>query len=189
MLAQTLRPIGAALDPDRIRRAAGDIQPPDTAQLVRSLHAVPDRLDDMIDDAGQAIRDAVQQLPDRLPDQLADRLPITRRRRGPGKGQLALMLGGLFAIGLAGWLAFRLRAQAIARAEEARLEQADLDRAADEGMTEIAPLGGEGVRPVPVPMDRTDDEPGDEPGAMPADHAYDDLLVRPTVGMGLSPDR
>ena len=60
-------------------------------------------------------------------------------------------------------------------------------------MTGIAPLGAEGVRPVPVPLDRSADEPGeangDEPAAVPADRSYDDLLVRPTVGMGLTPDR
>ncbi len=154
MLAEAIRPIGAALDPERIRRAAGDIQPPDTQQLVRSLQKVPDRLDEVFGEAGTAIREALQQLPDRLPDQVidrlpepvADRLPI-EQRRGPGKAQLAFLVGGLVAIGVAGWLAFRLRSQAALRAEEARLEQAALDRAADEGMDGTTVLGAEASPP------------------------------------------
>jgi len=95
MLAEAIRPIGAALDPERIRRAAGDIQPPDTQQLVRSLQKVPDRLDEVFGEAGTAIREALQQLPDRLPDQVIDRLPdpvadrLPIERRGPGKAQVA----------------------------------------------------------------------------------------------------
>jgi hypothetical protein len=150
MLAQTLRPIGAALDPDRVRRAAADIQPPDPRQLARTLSVVPDRLDDVISDAGDTIREAAQH----LPVSLAVARP---RRRGPGAAQIVLVLGGLVAIGVAAILAFRLRAQALARAEErgredGRLEEAALDRATDEGMVETVPaLGAEGVHTVPVP--------------------------------------
>jgi hypothetical protein len=179
MLAQTLRPIGAALDPDRVRRAAADIQPPDPRQLARALSVVPDRLDDVISDAGDAIREAAQHLPVSL--------PVARpRRRGPGAAQIALVLGGLVAIGVAAVLAFRLRAQAVAQAEEARLEEAALERAAGEGMDGTIPaLGAEGVQPVPVPMDRP---AGDHTGT-PDNRAFDDIVARPTVGMGLGADR
>jgi hypothetical protein len=178
MLAQTLRPIGAALDPDRVRRAAADIQPPDPRQLARTLSVVPDRLDDVISDAGDAIREAAQHLPVSL--------PVARpRRRGPGADRVVLVLAGLVAIGVAAILALRLRAQAQARVEEARLEEAALDRATDEGMVGTVPaLGAEGVHTVPVPMGRAADDPD-----TPDDRAFDDIVTRPTVGMGLGTDR
>ena len=194
MLAQALRPIGAALDPDRIRRAAADTQPPDPQRLARTLGTVPDRLDEMIGDAGDALREAAQHLPVQL--------PIARpRRRGPGATRIFLVLGGLVAIGVAALVAFRLRDRALARAEEARLEETALDRAADEGMDGTTPvLGAEGVRPVAVPMgDAPDDLVGHAPddladtahgpGRTPVDRAFDDVVARPTVGLGSATDR
>ena len=185
MLAQALRPIGAALDPDRIRRAAADTQPPDPQRLARTLGTVPDRLDEMIGDAGDALREAAQHLPVQL--------PIARpRRRGPGATRIFLVLGGLVAIGVAALVAFRLRDRALARAEEARLEETALDRAADEGM--------DGTTPVAVPMgDAPDDLVGHAPddladtahgpGRTPVDRAFDDVVARPTVGLGSATDR
>ncbi|MEW6225271.1 MAG: hypothetical protein AB1627_11655 [Chloroflexota bacterium] len=200
MLAQALRPIGAALDPDRIRRAAADTQPPDPRQLARTLGTVPDRLDDMIGDATDALREAAQHLPVGI--------PVARpRRRGPGAARIAVVLGGFVAIGAAALaaalVAIRLRARSLARAEEARLEEAALDRAAGEGMDGTVPaLGAEGVRPVAVPMGHAPDEvvgtaqdPADlsgtalAPAGSPVDRAFDDVVVRPTVGIGSSADR
>ena len=124
--SSTFRLADAGIDPKAFVRSARDLSLPDPAAILRSAD-VPGRVDAAVDAASEAVRGVIEQLPGQR-----------RRRRRLPILVAALVLGGLAAIGLAGWLR-RRNALSTAAPDLALDDQAfdthALERATNEGMT------------------------------------------------------
>ena len=114
----------AGLDPKALARSARDLSLPDPGAMLRSAD-VPARVDAAIDAASEAVRGVIEQLPGQR-----------RRRRRLPILVVALVLGSLAAIGVAGWLRRRSTAGIAERdrVEDREFDRDALDRAANEGM-------------------------------------------------------
>ena len=115
----------AGIDPKAFARSARDLSLPDPGALLRSVD-VSGRVDAAVDAASEAVRGVIEQLPGQ------------RRRRRLPFVVAALVLGGLAAVGVAGWL--RRRNALSTKLSDLALDDKDfdthaLDRAANEGMS------------------------------------------------------
>ncbi len=115
----------AGIDPKAFARSARDLSLPDPGAMLRSAD-VSGRVDAAVDAASEAVRGVIEQLPGQR-----------RRRRRLPILVAALVLGGLAAVGVAGWLR-RRNASTTASAQKLDDQAFDthaLDRAANEGMS------------------------------------------------------
>ena len=115
----------AGIDPKAFARSARDLSLPDPGAMLRSVD-VSGRVDAAVDAASEAVRGVIEQLPGQ------------RRRRRLPFVVAALVLGGLAAVGVAGWL--RRRNALSTKLSDLALDDKDfdthaLDRAANEGMS------------------------------------------------------
>ena len=116
----------AGIDPKAFARSARDLSLPDPGAMLRSAD-VSGRVDAAVDAASEAVRGVIEQLPGQR-----------RRRRRLPFVVAALVLGGLAAVGVAGWL--RRRNALSTTTSDLTLDDQEfdthaLDRAANEGMT------------------------------------------------------
>lgn len=121
----TFRIADAGIDPKAFARSARDLSLPDPGAMLRSAD-VSGRVDAAVDAASEAVRGVIEQLPGQR-----------RRRRRLPFVVAALVLGGLAAVGVAGWLRRRDALSTTASDLKLDAEAFDthaLDRAADEGM-------------------------------------------------------
>lgn len=124
----------AGIDPKAFARSVRDLSLPDPGAMLRSAD-VSGRVDAAVDAASEAVRGVIEQLPGQ------------RRRRRRLPIVVALVLGGLAAVGVAGWLRRRNALSTTASDLTLDAQAFDthaLDRAADEGMSVMT---GDNARP------------------------------------------
>lgn len=112
----------AGIDPKAFARTARDLSLPDPGALLRSVD-----VSGRVDAASEAVRGVIEQLPGQR-----------RRRRRLPIVVAALVLGGLAAVGVAGWLRRRNALRTTASdptLHDQAFETHALDRAASEGMS------------------------------------------------------
>jgi|GEM_PF-4896741 len=116
----------AGIDPRAFARSARDLSLPDPAAMLRSAD-VPGRVDAAVEAASEAVRGVIEQFPGQR-----------RRRRRLPMMVAALVLGGLAAVGVAGWLRRRNALSTTASESlpsDLAFDTHALDRAASEGMS------------------------------------------------------
>lgn len=120
----SLRLADAGIDPKAFARSARDLSLPDAGAMLRNAD-VSGRIDAAVDAASEAVRGVIEQLPGQR-----------RRRRRLPIVVAALVIGGLAAVGVAGWLRRRnaLSTSSDLALDDQAFDTHALDRAASEGM-------------------------------------------------------
>lgn len=116
----------AGIDPKAFARSVRDLSLPDPGAMLRSAD-VSGRVDAAVDAASEVVRGVIEQLPGQR-----------RRRRRLPIVVAALVLGGLAAVGVAGWLRRRNALSTTASdltLDDQAVDTHALDRAANEGMS------------------------------------------------------
>ena len=125
----------AGIDPKAFARSARDLSLPDPGTMLRNAD-VSGRVEAAVDAASEAVRGVIEQLPGQR-----------RRRRRLPILVAALVLGGLAAVGVAGWLRRRNALSTTASdltLDDQAFDTHALDRAANEGMS-IEPRKEDGL--------------------------------------------